>query len=100
MTKWLAEWLRRIADRIDWAGAPKIMGRSFTLEDREGIRFREDGRGCPLAYLGNAEYERAHAEADTEHARVDWAALDTAASSRYDQFRAIRGSGTSRRSCS
>jgi hypothetical protein len=26
--------------------------------------FREDGKGCMLAYLGNDEYEKAHAEAD------------------------------------
>jgi hypothetical protein len=61
---WLAYHLRRIADRIDHAGAPKIVHWSFTFETGEGIRFRDDGRGCPLAYLGDAAYERAHAEAD------------------------------------
>jgi hypothetical protein len=57
--------LRRIADRLDPAGAPRGMsGFSFTFERGEGIRFREDGRGCPLWYLGDDDYERAHAEAD------------------------------------
>ena len=60
MTKWLAEWLRRIADRIDYAGAPKAIGWSFTLEQGEGIRFTHDLRGCPLWYLGDVDYERAH----------------------------------------
>src|ERR1700678_3076432 len=73
--KRLARRLRDLADRIDHDGAPKIMGYSFTFEDREGIRFRDDGRGCPLAYLGNADYERAHDEADKPGVRVDWAAL-------------------------
>lgn len=63
MTKWLAERLRRIADRIDYAGSPKAMGWSFTFEQGEGIRFREDGRGCRLWYLGDRDYERAHTEA-------------------------------------
>ena len=75
MTKWLAKRLRRLADRIDYAGAPKGMSYSFTFEDRVGIRFRADGRGCPLWYLGDADFERAHNEADTEHARVDWSTL-------------------------
>jgi hypothetical protein len=75
--KLLARWLRTLADRIDYEGAPKIMGWSFTFEDREGIRFRRDGKGCRLAYLGDAEYEKAHGEADKPAVRVDWAALDT-----------------------
>lgn len=65
MKRWVAERLRRLADRIDYEGAPKCMSWSFTIEQREGIRFRQDGRGCPLWYLGNADYERAHDEADS-----------------------------------
>ena len=61
--RYLAYWLRRLADRIDHAGAPKLMHWSFTFEEGQGIVFREDGRGCPLAYLGDDAYERAHAEA-------------------------------------
>ncbi|MER7331696.1 MULTISPECIES: hypothetical protein [unclassified Micromonospora] len=69
----LARRLRFLADNIDHAGAPKAMGWSFTFEDREGIRFREDGRGCRLWYYGDADYEKAHTEADTEHFQVNWA---------------------------
>jgi hypothetical protein len=56
--------LRRIADHIDRPGAPKCIGHSFTFERGEGIRFRDDGQGCPLWYLGDDQYERAHTEAD------------------------------------
>jgi hypothetical protein len=58
----VARWLRRIADRLDYAGSPKLMSWSFTYELGEGIRFRRDGKGCPLAYLGDDAYERAHAD--------------------------------------
>lgn len=71
----LAQQLRFLADRIDYAGAPKAIGWSFTHEEGEGIRFREDGRGCQLWHLGDAEYDKAHTEADTEHVRVDWATM-------------------------
>jgi hypothetical protein len=64
--------LRRIADRIDPDGAHGGIGWSFTFENREGIRFRDDGKGCPLWYLGEADAERAHTEADTDHAIVNW----------------------------
>jgi hypothetical protein len=57
--------MRAGADRIDYAGGPKLMGWSFTVEEGEGIRFRLDGKGCRLAYLGNAEYDKAHDEADS-----------------------------------
>ena len=67
--KRLAFLLRRVAGRIDREGTPKHMSYSFTFEDGEGIRFRDDGRGCPLWYLGEADYERAHAEADRPGAR-------------------------------
>ncbi len=65
---WIATGMRRIADRLDHEGAPKIIHWSFTFEVGEGIRFRDDGKGCPLAYLGDADYERAHDEADTRQA--------------------------------
>lgn len=64
--------LRRIADRLDDRGAPKAMGWSFTFEQGEGIRFRDDGRGCRLWYCGDAEYERAHTEADDPGSWMDW----------------------------
>lgn len=60
----IARWLRRLADRLDYAGAPKAIGWSFTIERGRGIVFREDERGCRLWYLGDDQYLRAHAEAD------------------------------------
>jgi hypothetical protein len=62
----LGRWLRNLADRIDYPGAPRLTGYSFTYETGEGIRFRDDGHGCPIAYLGEAVYERAHSEADCQ----------------------------------
>lgn len=67
--------LRRVADRLDYANAPKAVGWSFTFEANEGIRFRDDGRGCPLWHLGDGDYERAHVEADTRHVKVDWQSM-------------------------
>jgi len=64
--------MRRIADRIDYDGAPKATGWSFTFEAGEGVRFRDDGRGCCLWHLGGDEYNKAHTQADSEHVRVDW----------------------------
>jgi hypothetical protein len=71
----IAEWMRRTAGRLDHAGAPKRTSSSFTFEEREGTRLREDGRGCPLYYFGNADYERAHTEADRPVSLADWKAL-------------------------
>jgi hypothetical protein len=69
--KRLAWYLRCLADRIDPDGA-----------HREGIRFRDDGKGCPLWYLGRDSYERAHAEADKrgdrERAVMYWPGDDPA----------------------
>ena len=59
----IARRLRCWADRIDNPGAPKAMSVRFTFEDRVGIVFRDDGRGCPLWYYGDEDYERAHDEA-------------------------------------
>jgi hypothetical protein len=71
----LAALLRKYADRIDDAGAPHAIGWTFTFELYEGVRFREDGKGCRLWYLGDENYEKAHAEADNPPPRVDWKAL-------------------------
>lgn len=68
----LAKRLRYAADRLDDPGAPHMTSWSFTFEHSEGARVREDGRGCPLWYIG-ADYDRAHTEADTAHPRVNWA---------------------------
>lgn len=61
-------WLRRLADRIDPVNAPRAIGQSFTFEQGWGLRFRDDGRGCPLWYLSEADYARAHDEADVREA--------------------------------
>lgn len=63
--------LRRVADRLDDKGAPKGMSLSFTFELGEGIRIRDDGKGCPLWYLGDEDYERAHAESDSYRAQAE-----------------------------
>lgn len=65
MKRRIAQWMRRTADRIDRHSAPKVINWSFTFERGEGIRFRHDGKGCGLAYLGDDEYKKAHDEADT-----------------------------------
>lgn len=58
--------LRRYADRIDHEHAPRYASPySFTFERKRGIVLRDDGRGCPLAYLDGGDYERAHTEADS-----------------------------------
>lgn len=54
--------LRRIADALDPAGAPRSTGMSFTFEPYTGLVIRRDGKGCPLWYLGRDDYERAYAE--------------------------------------
>lgn len=64
MTRHLARWLRRIADRVDRAHAPRTTCLSFTFERDTGLVVRLDGRGCPLWYLSDEDYDRAHDEAD------------------------------------
>ena len=55
--------LRRIADRLDPAGAPRSTGWSFTYERDTGVYWRDDRKGCPVWYLGDADYDRAYDEA-------------------------------------
>lgn len=54
--------LRKWADRIDRDGAPKRTGWSFTFEERLGAVFNDRGRGCPIWYWGDRDYQRAHDE--------------------------------------
>lgn len=61
----VAWWLRLLADRLDPDGAPRRTHQSWTFERGRGIVFRDDGKGCPVWYLGRADYARAHDEADT-----------------------------------
>jgi hypothetical protein len=73
--KRLARRLRDLADRIDRDGAPKLTHWTWTFEPGRSVRFREDGKGCRVAYLGDDEYEKAHAQSDNPPPRVDWKAL-------------------------
>jgi hypothetical protein len=61
----IGHWMRQWADRIDYRGAPRYTGYTFTFETGEGIRFRKDGKGCRLWYLGMDDYDKAHDEADS-----------------------------------
>ena len=60
----IAEMMRRLADRIDPAGAPRCTGLSFTFESGTGLVVHRDRTGCPLWYWGSADYDRAFSEAD------------------------------------
>lgn len=68
----IARRLRYTADRLDRNHAPKAMSFFFTFEEGEGIKFRDDGRGCRLWYLSEEDYDRAFSEADSEPPRVHW----------------------------
>jgi hypothetical protein len=78
MRRWLANAMRRLADRIDHAGAPKAMHLSFTYEDGKGIVIHglngvgDCGRGCRLWVLNDDEYAKAHIEAERPGVWVDW----------------------------
>lgn len=60
----IADTMRLLADRLDPAGAPRALGYHFTFESGKGLVFNDQGRGCRLWYLGDAEYDLAHTEAD------------------------------------
>jgi hypothetical protein len=75
LRQWLAHWLRIYADRLDDRGAPKRMGSSFTYETGEGIRIRDDSKGCPLYYYGQDDLARAHAESDSAAAHAERSAI-------------------------
>lgn len=67
--------LRKWADRVDLAGAPKMTAWSFTIEDSAGVVFNQDRRGCPVWFVGDAAYDRAHAEqqwTDVDLERPEW----------------------------
>jgi hypothetical protein len=79
LTRVLGDRLRRLADRIDHAGAPKSVGLTFTFEKGRGAVLHgefgvtsTDRRGCLLWYLGDDEYEKAWSEADDRPSRVLW----------------------------
>lgn len=66
MTRWLANKMRLVADRLDPSGAARLTGWSFTFEQHRGIVFHERGPGCPVWYMGEKDYARAHDEAEPE----------------------------------
>lgn len=59
-TSMIARWLRRLADRLDPAGAPKLTHWRFHFRPGVGIVFQEGGPGCPVAYLSDDDYALAH----------------------------------------
>lgn len=61
----IGHWMRKWADRIDHEHAPRWMGYSFTIETGKGFVFHEGRKGCRLWYLGHAEHELAHTQADS-----------------------------------
>lgn len=76
MKRWMAMRLRFLADRIHPDTAPRAAGFSFTFERGQGVVFDDQGRrGCPLWYLGHAEYDRAYGEAINPPRRIDWSSL-------------------------
>jgi hypothetical protein len=62
--------LRQWADRIDPSGEPHLTGWSYTHEKRGPqdtyLLWREDGRGCPVWYMGDADLNRSFTEADSD----------------------------------
>ena len=68
---WIGRRLRYLADRIDYQNAPRITGFTFTFERGKGVAFHGvdiadpmRDRGCPIAYLSESDYDRAHSEAE------------------------------------
>lgn len=60
----LGRWIRRIADSVDPAGKPHLLpAHTFTLE-ADRLRFREDGRGAKLWYIGEGQFAKARDESD------------------------------------
>lgn len=69
----LAWQLRMLADRISPDTGPRAISHSFTFEKGRGVVLRKgEQQGCPLWVMAE-DYHRAHGEADSEHAVVDWA---------------------------
>lgn len=64
MRSQMARRLRRLADRLDRHGAPKATGLTLRFHDGRGAVIEWHGEGCPLWYLGDEDYERAHTAAE------------------------------------
>jgi hypothetical protein len=79
MKRWLANAMRRLADRIDHAGAPKCAGLTFTFEKGRGAVIHGElgvydpsQPGCLLWYLNDDEREKAYTGTDRPGVWVDW----------------------------
>lgn len=69
-------WLRCRADRIDPLNAPRrLSGDTFTFEKGRGLVYRQDGRGCPIWYLGEDDYRKAFTESDSSVRQIDWTTM-------------------------
>ncbi|HKU51006.1 MAG TPA: hypothetical protein VJQ25_00945 [Nitrospira sp.] len=72
----LGEWLRRIADRVDWENAPRRMGWSFKFVEKEGLVWQEDPvsnmpvKGCVVWYLPK-DYDNAFPEKEVDDVLID-----------------------------
>lgn len=81
----LGRLLRRWADRIDPAHAPTPTGWSYTHEKRgprdTHLVWREDGRGCPVWYIGDGDLNRSFTEADS-----DWRTANERLADVFQQF--------------
>lgn len=70
---WVGGLLRRWADRIDYKGAPRAIGWSFTFDRGKGIVFHDShDKGCSLWRLGDLDYDKAYSGAADRPARVLW----------------------------
>jgi hypothetical protein len=69
--------MRRYADRLDRANAPMATGLTFTFEPGRGVvvhgafSYNHDRPGCPLYYIGEDAYMKAHTEVVDRTAWID-----------------------------
>lgn len=61
MRRAVAHWMRKWADRIDRAHAPKSTSYTFRFVDGVGIIWELGGPGCPVWYLSDEDYAKAWA---------------------------------------
>jgi hypothetical protein len=59
MIHWFADRLRRFADRIDRAGAPKAIGWRMRFVLHQGVVFDDKGPGAQLWVLNDEGYNEA-----------------------------------------
>lgn len=66
--RWVAHWMRRLADRLSPETAWRRTHWRFHFKDHVGAVFTEHGEGCPLWYR-TQDYDQAHQV--TGHASFD-----------------------------